>query len=361
MMNATTVNRVGTDISKKRIEWVDVVKFICIIFVMVSHLELKTEILETFYLPFFLMGFFFVSGYVYRHRDSFSIFIAKKAKTILLPWAIFSVFNILLSQVFSFNEHEGLLHELFWNFMQVRGYGDEVWFLPALFVAFIPFYFFIKWYHNSKLSQKKRVSSLLIVSLALSVLSFVYTEKGDSTRFVWQSTALPWHLEYVFQAMFFMVLGFLYKEIAQEKLDRFFGFFKKALLFCVYVFIAFLPLFIDFKNNIFIYTLWLYIVQMTGVLALVYVSKGIKSNRYISYVGQNTLIYFALHGKVYSVIQTMLHKFAENIYTAIMANVFVSSISAILFSLALSVILIVPAYIINRFFPFVVGKPYKKK
>lgn len=73
-------------------------------------------------------------------------------------------------------------------------------------------------------------------------------------------------------------------------------------------------------------------------------------------MGQNTLIYFAFHGKVYSLIQTVLRRFFGGIYGAILSNVIGSSLFAALFAFGLSVILIVPAYIINRWLPFVVGR-----
>ena len=69
-----------------------------------------------------------------------------------VPWLVFSVFDIALSQLISFNVHESLLEELKWNFLQIRGQGDQIWFVAALFVAFIPFYFFIQCYEMQ--SQK---------------------------------------------------------------------------------------------------------------------------------------------------------------------------------------------------------------
>ena len=133
----------------KRIDWVDTVKFICIIFVMLSHLETCTGFWSAFYTPFFLTAFFFVSGYVYKPRAKFSELLYKKFRQLFVPWLIFSVFNLMLSQVLSFNEHKSLLNELVWNFLQIRGKGDGIWFVACLFVAFIPFYFFVKLYEKS--------------------------------------------------------------------------------------------------------------------------------------------------------------------------------------------------------------------
>ena len=73
-------------------------------------------------------------------------------------------------------------------------------------------------------------------------------------------------------------------------------------------------------------------------------------------IEQNTLIYFALHGKCYSLIQTILKSVAGGLYSMILGNVVLSSIFALVFSLSLSVILIIPAFIINKWFPFIIGR-----
>ena len=137
----------------KRIEWVDLVKYFCIIMVMLSHLEARTDLWTTFYTPFFLTAFLFVSGYVYKPKQKFGGFLYKKFRQLFIPWLVFSVFNILLSQIISFNEQGSLWEELKWNFLQIRGLGDEVWFVAALFVAFIPFYFMVKAYESLRAKE----------------------------------------------------------------------------------------------------------------------------------------------------------------------------------------------------------------
>ena len=127
----------------KRIEWVDTVKYICIILVILSHLESCTDVWTIFYSPFFLTAFFFVSGYVYEPRMDFRHFLNRKIRQLWIPWLIFSIVLIGMSQIVTFNRHGDLLAELYWNFLQIRGHGDGVWFVAALFVAFIPFYYWV--------------------------------------------------------------------------------------------------------------------------------------------------------------------------------------------------------------------------
>lgn len=350
----------SVEMKNKRIEWVDIVKYICIMFVMIAHLESNTNILSAFFTPFFLTGFFLSSGYVYKHKEGFLKFMYKKVRQLFIPWLVFSVFNILLSQIISFNEHASLLSDLKWNFLQIRGKNDGVWFIAALFVAFIPFYFFIKLYENKKDQNKYARWILLGVSFLLCTISCVYSQLVPGSIFPWESNALPWHIEYIFVAMFFMTLGYLFKDYFERLFDKYNTIINLIIVSALYLVIVYLPVIFKWEFNWAIQILYTYISQFLGLVFLISISKRIKTNKYFSYVGQNTLIFFALHGKLYSLIQTALKKFAGSFYTSILNNVFFSSVFAILFGLLLSIILIIPAWIINKFFPFIIGRKYKR-
>lgn len=347
----------------KRIVWVDVVKYICILMVMLSHLEANTDLLRTFYTPFFLSAFFFVSGYVYKPKDNFKGFLYKKFRQLFVPWLVFSVFNILLSQIVSFNEHSSLLSELMWNFLQIRGQGDGVWFLAALFVAFIPFYFFINRYEaktkKGTMGHRIYVVAILIAWVS-SLISILYKRLMPADIFPWNSSALPWHIDYIFQAMFYMVLGYIFKQRFEKKLDQYIGWGACAVIWIIYLLLIYVPYATGLTFPLMIDILYNYISAIIGITAVVMIAKKMPSNRYVNYVGQNTLIYFALHGKVYSVIQTVLKRFAGGLYAAILGNSVISSLFALAFTLLLSVILIIPAFIINKWFPFVVGRKKHK-
>ena len=62
-------------------------KFICIFFVMLSHLGSNkiATVLRAFYEPFFLNGFLFASGYTYISGRPFKEFMIRKMKQLLLP------------------------------------------------------------------------------------------------------------------------------------------------------------------------------------------------------------------------------------------------------------------------------------
>lgn len=344
--------------SGKRIEWVDIVKYICIIFVMVHHLEGGSEVLYTFYASFFLKAFFFTAGYVYRHTNDFKGFFIKKVKGLFVPWLIFSILNILLSQVLSFNEHGDLLTELGWNMLQIRNHGDGIWFVAALFVTFIPFYFMIKWSDDA---SKNRGITAIVICFFLSFGSLAYTKLMNPTLLPWNGAELPWHLEYIFQAMLFMVLGYYFRKEFEAKFDKYNTKVNRICLAVVYLALIYLPHAFGIEFPVIIDMIYQYVRELAGVLLIVAVCKVMKTNRYISYVGQNTLIYFALHGKVLSIIQTVLWKVVPGFYAAVLGNAISANILVIVLSLVMSVLLIIPAWIINNFFPFIVGRNKRKE
>lgn len=292
----------------KRIEWVDIVKYVCIIMVMLSHLETRTEIWSAFYTPFFLSAFFFAAGYVYKPNNSFGVFLDKKIRQLFMPWLVFSVFDIVLSQIITFNEHDSLLEELKWNFLQIRGQGDQIWFVAALFVAFIPFYFFIRFYE----SKPQKINgggycNKCVVAIALAWLlsfsSILYTRLVPADIFPWNTTSLPWHIEYMFQAMFYMVLGYMFRHNMEAEFDKYNTLKLRIVALLAYLVLVFVPFFGKVKVPMVGDILYHYLTVVVGIATLILIAKEIKANRYINYVGQNTLIYFALHGKALSVIQ----------------------------------------------------------
>lgn len=343
----------------KRLAWLDIAKYICIMAVMLEHLESTTDELGCFFSPFFVLCFFAVAGYTHKAGQPFGGFMAKKIKTLFVPWLVFSVFDIALSQLVSFSAHESIWVELGRNFLQVRGYGDQIWFVAALFMAFIPFWCFIELYSRKKPSPTRR-AAFIIIALLLFIADSQYSKHMDGSLFPWGTSALPWHIEYIFQGMFYMTLGYMFKEAWETDFDRLNTRAGRIALFAVYAFIIYLPYFASVPESVFAFSA-VYVTPIVGMMLVFAVSKAIPANKYICYIGQNTLIYFALHGKVYSFIETMLTRFAGSFYSAILSNTVYSNLFAVAFTFALSLVLLIPTYIINRWFPFVLGRRRRAK
>lgn len=322
-----------------RISWIDMMKFVCILFVMVSHLESGNALPEALYSPFFLTGFLFAAGYVHR-QENFSVFLRKKVRTLLLPWFLFSVGNLLLSQIFTFQAHGSFWEEFKWNLLQIRGQGDGVWFVAALFVSFLPFDYLIRLQENIRCPGK--AGYLLGTTWFLSLLSLLYNQWMDPALLPWNSPALPWHLEFVPRAVFFMTVGWF----CRQKQARFPLWWLLAYSLTVAASYGIPAL----RES--------HAAGIAGVFSLAALCQKIPESRFVSVIGQNTLLCFALHGKVMSALEWTLGWFEW--YAFVLENRLLSSLLAVGMSLLMALLLMVPIGIINRWFPFLLGRKRRK-
>lgn len=339
-----------SDSKKERIEWVDIAKFICIIAVIATHSIYCDDIFTIFFSPFFLSLFFFLSGYVYNKKYTFKDVLIKKIKTILIPWFVFGIFNLIAKQIITFNEQTSFITDLKYMFLQIRGIGDIQWFLICLFVSFIPFYFII-----NKLNKNKSI----IISLVLAILNILYVKYIKLNIMGFATNSLPWHLQTIFVATFFMVIGFYYKNEYEKKIKI----SNKTLIILnvIYIF-GVVSIYISSKAIIGINAynvpifIW-FVVVLMSILIQIEISKKIKNNKIISYIGSNTIIIFCLHGKIQSLVEKLFRivKLDEVFKLNILTNFIGTTLSCIIIIIAL----FIPIFIINKYLPFVVGRKYQ--
>ncbi|WP_026659666.1 acyltransferase family protein [Butyrivibrio sp. AC2005] len=336
--------------SNKRVEWVDIGKFICIMCVMFSHLESNNEVANIFIKYFFLNVFFFLAGYVYVSPTTFKTHLTKKLKGLMIPWFVFGTFNIMLSSISSYKTDRNFMREMKINLLQVRGYGDRMWFVAALFVAFIPFYFIIKYLNKNQ--------AIAVVAISL-VIRMLYLNFMPENIFIWQTNALPWHIDYVPWSLLWMVLGYFFKTDWERIFDKGNKFLKAVILMSVYLVLVYTT--ILYLPGPIGEVLATYIRPLSGVMAIISLCKIIKTNKYFAFVGANTLTYLALHGKVEAVIEHVFKTKISAFYNMCLENAFYSTLLGIIITIAVSLILIIPTIIINKWLPWVLGRPYRKK
>ena len=336
---------------KKRIDWIDVGKYIGIMFVMASHMEACKEVFRVFFSPFFLAIFFFCSGYLYRGNEDFKTFIKKKFKQLVIPWFIYSNLNIILSGIKSFKHHEhSFLTEIYRNLLQIRFYDERLWFIPALFVTFIAFYFVEKHY------RKHHDYSTLVICFVLSFLRDVYKTFMNPMLLPWHLTSLPWHIDYIPSSLLFMFMGYMFKDKWEDTFDKYNNYANISIVSIIYLLIVYVVYYSNhtytFYNEYLIDT----IRHIVGLILIVAISKKIKTNRYISYVGANTIVYFCIHNKFITLFETIFKVFIKDYYNMILSNDLLATIFCIIFTFIISVILIIPCEIINRYLPWSIGR-----
>lgn len=71
-----------------RLKWLDISRGIAFLMVIYSHLEYKDDMIMRYFKPMFLTMFFFVSGYLFKEKCSFSKVFEQRTRTLLLPFLI---------------------------------------------------------------------------------------------------------------------------------------------------------------------------------------------------------------------------------------------------------------------------------
>lgn len=306
--------------------------------VIMSHLNWQLWYAR-FLSPVFLTGFFFVSGYTFNVKDSFRTFIAGKIRGLLLPILLWGTFNALLAH---FVEGKSLWDRMLGLVIQAPGDWDDLWFVACLLAMELIYYLLI-----SLFGSIKHLTSAVSVLCCIGVAYMKFVD-----------FPLPWHMVNVCMLMPFLHLGYIAKKTDVGK--RMLVCLRQAktiMILCVlYVMIVFV------KNNAVDVHLLQYdsfalffLAAILGIGVLVGIAQNLEdySNSRIikglQFVGQNTLIYYALQSKPIRIILGL------KTYLGMHGTFYIETF---IYSIITSLILAIPAVIINKYFPFLVGKKY---
>lgn len=201
--------------NQDRIYYIDIIKFFAMNFVIWSHLESFSPILKSFAFTAGLSLFFFCSGFVYKSGQDFGHFIIKKARALLIPWCSFSLLILVLAHIFSKNIHLPLYKEIFLNCLQIKNIHCLHWFLPALFVSFIPFWFFVE-----KIIPKIGIKRAFLISMLLCCIGLCYRTYVPQNIFLWNNNHLPWHLDYLPISVFWLFVGYVFRQKERNQDER---------------------------------------------------------------------------------------------------------------------------------------------
>lgn len=341
---------------RQRVFWVDACKCICMLCIVNTHLSCTPQPLRALYEPFHLTLFFFLSGYCYTHRPGFLRLIGRKAKTLLLPWLVFSLANLALSSL-THGGIAGFLPDYAANVQTQVLTGAANWFIPSLFTTFVPLYFFAAIVELTDRHVKLRWAAPLVGLL----LVWRMLDLQTNSRFQYQ--AMPWRLNQCLEYTFYVALGYLYRRFGERLTQRLRSLRHPAwliLLAAAYVLAVKYCYSLRISRLLGISYIWnLYFILgsiFVGFALIIAVSHCVPENRFVSCIGRNTLLIFLLHGKVYGLMESVLMRFAAGPVAAICAN----PISAALLSLILTAAVVLPLLPvcewINRRLPWLLGK-----
>lgn len=321
--------------NSKRIEWLDVSRGIAFLMVIYSHIGVCNMEVMKYFSPIYLTIFFFVSGYLFKENCRFSVILEQRSRTLLLPFLILGCISILLSQILTFNAKKSILDALK-GLLYQNGVNQILWFIAALYIYSLIFYWIDKVCKNTK--------SLLFISVLLFMgnVFYKYWLKGEE---------IPWHISTFGFACFYMALGKLYKRY-ESQIDKIMTKFRLVILMIVYIAVIFyFDLYVNFRGSMYIVdSLFL---TLSGLLIIIYLSKYWINKKFFSFVGANTLFYFAFHGKVYSLLEFIASKLPieHTEVTDLLLGMTIVFLDAI--------ILIPFAKFVNKYCPQILGKGFK--
>lgn len=308
--------------------------------VIYSHLPMCDSKVMNFFAPIFLTTFFFVSGYLFKSGSSFGRVFEQRTRTLFIPFVVLGFIMILMGQMLSFNEHVDFMDAVKGLLLQ-NGQNQILWFIAALYVYSLIFYWVDRWSGSLK--------RLMWIASGLFVINCIAS--------YWLNVKhLPWHIVESGYACFYMAFGKFYRSY-EDEIDRQARGWKLMAALVVYIaYISLTNLYIGHGGSKMIVDSM--VITTLGLMLIIYVSKKFFNNsRFLLFVGANTLFYFAFHGKVYSLILTLGHKAwpayvaGQSFWTDLTIGFLVAFLDAL--------ILIVPAMLVNKYTPQILGKNFK--
>jgi len=254
----------------ERVDWVDTLKFIGILLVILGHINFPLNgFIYTWHMPLFFM----VSGFFIKFETSFKDFIVKNFKRLMIPYFIFSIIGLFMEMLKS-----GLCNT----------YAFVLWFLPALFFSRIFLYLI-----------KNKMPSLLLQSFAV-VFLFMGSFYID----------LPFGLDSALNSLIFVYAGNI---IFEKRLPNILVFLSFVVLVAIYLFGFNLNLDMASKvySNKFLNVIW----AISFVYVLIFCIKSIKLNsKFIKMWGSNTMLLFILHPYTNNIAHIAVQKVLQSDY-----------------------------------------------
>ncbi len=331
----------------RRKTYLDMVKGICIILVVLGHSEYVSHYTNIWLSTFHLPAFFIVSGYLtemkMEFQKNFREILIKKVRSLLVPYFIFS-FGALLVELALGHGTKDLISEILLKTIFLRGYS-VFWFLSAAFFGELIFIAFRK-----KLQLKAALPVLVLIAVVLYKV-YDLASLPDPANIVLQTIAK------FFIAAAFMAMGALICRIIAKR-EKFSAIELVAGLLLVvgnYFLIRFTALGTYNRDLNFasVGSVIIYLLQGTIVsMGLFLVCKNIKNIPIITFFGQNSLIIMSTHLNYYVLYcGYLLYKKINP--PMIFGETFAVNFYSVLLTMIMEIFIIV---IINCFFPFVLGK-----
>jgi acyltransferase len=326
-----------------RLNWVDSLKGFAILLVVLGHIQTNhllffnfdSQTKDIYIYSFHMPLFFFISGFLFNSEKWISKateFVSTRVKNIVLPYinymvisAIFWIicawkFNLKI-QFLGLQPIEMIYRLLYANTNMFSDINYALWFLPALFIVEILYFFIIK-----LMRYKLLICSVIIIFVGIaSFYRYPFT--------------LPWHVNSALFALPFFAGGHYFRYFYQKVVSN----VPLVILITSIHFILASSYWFDMQlcniGNIPLF----YITGFSGTITYMFVfnilgKHNIKSQT-LNWIGQNSLIVMCTHVLLISFIKLWLSVSSDVLFFMVM-----------FFEIPI-------IHIITRYFNWINGKP----
>ncbi|WP_292388442.1 acyltransferase family protein [Methanosarcina sp. UBA5] len=377
-----------------RLHWVDALKGMGIMLVVLAHHSLPVA-LDTYIFSFHMPLFFFISGFLFdfeKYAESTVNFVKERCRSLILPYFGFvlltCLFYFLLDTVFQpgitnipFFENSAFysIYSILYALGPLISYNPPLWFLTCLFVTELLFYGFAKKYY----SEPKK----LVLGLTVSgIIGYLYS--------IYVPFRLPWNADVTLSSVVFYGAGNLFRKFIepneQKPEEKFGGFcsgsvskwsglielssrgsgsslrtvFPRIDKFLPGIFILLNLLYLGYLTefsttdkvnmNVLKYGDFFsyYLLAFSGIFGFVYLFKNVRGSKILEYYGRNSLIVLALHFPLKDIlIKLAIMGFGVELEYFYYNLAFAFSLTV------LNLLFLIPViFLINNYFPFLIGK-----
>lgn len=287
-----------------RASWIDICKGIGIILVIYGH-ALSSEQYRFLIYAFHMPLFFFLSGLTFnyvKYQHNIHLLLKRSSKSILLPYVLFALLSYFIWILENGTSFGGFLYHLsgiVYGNSSSLFFNIVLWFLPCLFITKITFALM------AKFIQKKRF--ILPLLFAFSLIGYGISNLPYDMH-------LPFGIETLFTAVVFFGLGSIWmKEYHKQVSPRLKKYAAPLLISAVSVGVVLASINytlynhqVDLRMNHLGNYFFFYIAAFSGILATIIISKLIRTNFLLEYVGKYSLILFALHPLVFPFLTQLM-------------------------------------------------------
>ena len=313
--------------AKKRLYWIDVARGIAILLVVLGHCIGNLNAPgNKFILSFHMPLFFFISGLCAKSPTiKFGTYLKKKARALLIPQCTLGVINCVFDLVLG--EIYGI-----WSII----YNFFGWFLWVMFFVSLVFYAL------SRIGLHKR--SVMLTVLLADIVAVILMELWGINTVI--------HFEIVPMALLFYLTGFIYRSYMIGRNVHKYA-ISSAWLICISITVlcSYWNTPVTMYSNDYGNLILFFIGAFSGIIFMCGFAKGLKTNRFLIWFGQSSVIVYVLHFKLINV----LHFIGKLIFPSLSESNYLYPANWHYF--LLSVLLLIPAvYICNRWFKGAVWK-----